>query len=243
MAGTMDRSFRVLDLFAGSCSLRSALVDLPVEVFAVDLKPFPGIDLQVDVEYFMLEDLPWVPDLVWASPPCTSYSIAGIRHHRDGYKARSAFAVKSDRLVDRVLAVVKDLGSDYVIENPRAMLRKLPAMQDLNRRTVTYCSYGDRRMKPTDLWSNMWSGLDGRIPWVPRPMCTNGNPACSHDRQSRSYAKRKALGQTKGGTQGMSNAFDRSKVPPALIRECVAASARRGGFVDLFEVVRQAVIV
>ena len=27
-------------------------------------------------------------------------------------------------------------------------------MKDLKRYTVTYCQYGDKRMKPTDIWTN-----------------------------------------------------------------------------------------
>lgn len=229
----MDRKFRILDLFAGSRSVARALEGLPVEVFSVEKMPFPGIDLQVDIEFFQPADLPWVPDLIWASPPCTSYSIAGIKWHRRGPEPVSEFAHKSDRLLLRTIAVCMELGADYIIENPRGMLRKCAFMQDLPRRTVTYCSYGDRRMKPTDLWSNMFSGHDGKVPWITRPACVNNNPTCSHDRQSRYFAKRKALGQTRSGTQGMSGAYDRSKVPHDLIREAVAASAARCGFADL----------
>lgn len=226
------RRLRVLDLFAGSRSLARAVADLPVDVYSVDLKPFPGIDLQVDAEYFDPADLPWTPDLLWASPPCTSYSIAGIRYHRDNYVARSPCAIKSDRLVTRVISLALQLDCDFVIENPRGVLRKMPFIQDLPRRTVTYCSYGDRRMKPTDLWSNMFSGHDRRHAWHPRPACINANPACDHERQSRYYWKRKQLGQTKLGTQGMSNAFERSTVPAPLLVEVVAACAIRCG-VDL----------
>jgi hypothetical protein len=54
------------------------------------------------------------------------------------------------------------------MENPRGMLRKLEVVKDLPRYTVTYCQYGDTRMKPTDLW--------GVVPkWSPRPTCKNGD--------------------------------------------------------------------
>jgi hypothetical protein len=32
------------------------------------------------------------------------------------------------------------------------MMRKLPFMDAFERRTVTYCTLGESRMKPTDLW-------------------------------------------------------------------------------------------
>lgn len=225
-AGTVHY-FNILDLFAGSRSLYHATSDLPVRVFSVELQDLPGIDLRMDIRDLTPEMVPFRPDLVWASPPCTSYSIAGIKWHRRGIEPISDLARVSDSLVARVISLCLHWGCDYVIENPRGMLRKIPFMQDLPRRTVTYCSYGDRRMKPTDLWSNMFSGHDGRAPWIPREACTNGNPACHHDRQSRYYHIRKALGQNKLGTQGMAGAYDRSKVPADLLREVVAASARR----------------
>ena len=40
-------------------------------------------------------------------------------------------------------------------------------MQDLPRKTVTYCKYGDMRMKPTDIWTN-------DITWIPRKECKKG---------------------------------------------------------------------
>lgn len=228
----MKRPFRVLDLFAGSRSVARALASHNVETFSVDIKAFDGIDLRCDLEFLHLGDLPWTPNLVWASLPCTSYSIAGIKWHRRGIEPVSEFARKSDRLLARLLAIVFELDVDYVIENPRGMLRKMPQMQDLPRRTVTYCTYGDRRMKPTDLWSNMFSGHDGKEPWITRPPCVPESLFCNHDRQSRSYAKRKSLGLSRLGTQGMSGAYDRSKVPAELICEAVEASAKRIG-VDL----------
>lgn len=231
-AGTLHY-FNILDLFAGSRSVYHATADLPVRVFSVELQDLPGIDLRMDIRGLTPDLVPFRPDLVWASPPCTSYSIAGIKWHRRGCEPVSDLARVSDDLLVHVIGLCLGWGCDYVIENPRGMLRKMPFMQDLPRRTVTYCSYGDRRMKPTDLWSNMWSGHDGRAPWIARPACTNGNPSCHHDRQSRYYHVRKALGQNKLGTQGMSGAYDRSKVPSALIREAVAASAIRSGLVGL----------
>ena len=40
----------------------------------------------------------------------------------------------------------------FYMENPRGKMRR--KVKGINRTTVTYCSYGDKRMKPTDIWSN-----------------------------------------------------------------------------------------
>lgn len=210
---------RVLELFAGSRSVGKVADQLGIEVFSVDIEDFDGIDLVKDIEFLRLEDLPWVPDLVIAGVPCTSYSICGIRYHRSHLKPISDFAVKSDRLIKAVLQLVEDLDCIYFIENPRGLLRKMEFMQFSERRTIWYCQYGDNRAKPTDLFSNDFYGMFNLKGWKPRNECHNGNSHCHHDKQSRSYQRRKLLGQTQGGTSGMNSKYDRSVYPVELCRD------------------------
>ena len=207
---------KVLELFAGSRSIGKVADDLGVEVFSIDIEAFDGIDLVADIEFLTVENLPWVPDLVIAGVPCTSYSICGIRHHRKNLKPTSEFAVKSDRLVKAVLQLVADLGCPYFIENPRGLLRKMDFMQFSERRTIWYCQYGDHRAKPTDLFSNDFYGMFNLNGWQPRNECHNGNNFCHHDKQPRSYKRRKELGLEKCGTSGMSGSFERSMYPREL---------------------------
>ena len=48
-----------------------------------------------------------------------------------------------------------------VIENPRALLKEMPLMQEMERTlglfrtTVDYCAFGRDDQKPTDLWTNV----------------------------------------------------------------------------------------
>ena len=59
------------------------------------------------------------PDVIWASPDCTTYSIAGIRHHRmknadtGELDPTSPIAEKSDRVVRNVLKLIEELGPKY----------------------------------------------------------------------------------------------------------------------------------
>lgn len=151
------------------------------------------------------------PDVIWASPPCTSYSIAGISHHRKKNEDTgilepvSNFAKLSDDLVKHTLDLIKELKPKYwFIENPRGALRKMPFMQDLPRYTVSYCKYeldkpiNERRMKPTDIWTNHPSPNF-------KPMCKNGDPC--HARAPRG---------SKTGTQGLKGAVERSVIPQDL---------------------------
>lgn len=216
----------ILELFAGSRSIGKVAESRGHRVFSVDLCPFEGISLVRSVLEVELHHVPFVPDLVWASPPCTTYSLLAIGHHRPAGKPMSAAAVVADRLVMHTRRLIQESGALYVMENPRATLRKQPFMRDLDRRTVWYCRYGDTSSKPTDLWSNFFRSLECPEGWEPRPQCHNNNPHCHHDRQPRSYLKRKDLGLTTKGTTGKSNAYERSKLPPALCLEVIRAAER-----------------
>ena len=209
------QAFNVLELFAGSRSIGKAAEKLGFNVCSVDLKPFDGIDIVCDIEDLRVSDLPFIPDVIWASPPCTTFSIAAISHHRNNTIAISDFAKKSDRLVKKTLQIIRETNAMYYIENPVGMLRKMPYMKNIPRTTVTYCSYGDNRMKPTDIWSNNIRSLLNEKGWNPRPKCHNGNVFCHHEAAPRG---------SKTGTQGLRNDFERSKIPVELCTEILLSA-------------------
>ena len=144
-------------------------------------------------------------DFVWASPPCTAFSVASISTHwtggRQAYIPKTRFAYESIKLVWHTLLLINLVtepdNGHYVMENPRGVLRKLAPVQALDRSTVWYCQYGDKRAKPTDLWHNLpttWQALT----------CKNGNP--DHEAAPRG---------AKTGTQGLAK-HERSMVPYQL---------------------------
>ena len=206
----MKKTIKVLELFAGSRSIGKVADELEYEVFSVDINNFEGIDLVKDIEFLTKEDIPFIPDVIWASPPCTTYSIAAIGHHRDMGKPKTDFASKSDRLVLNTLRLIKEYDCKYFIENPRGYLRKMHFMLGVPKTTVWYCTYGDVRAKPTDIWSNHIYSLFNENGWKPRPMCFNGNTNCQHQPAPRG---------SRTGTQGMKNNYERSKVPYELCKE------------------------
>lgn len=199
---------KILELFAGSRSVGKEAEKMGFEVFSVDKENFNGIDLVIDIENLEPHMIPFVPDIVWGSPLCTTYSIAAISHHRNGTKPKTEIAEKSDRLVKKTLDLIGYYECIYFIENPVGMLRKMPFMRGLPRATITYCQYGDTRMKPTDIWSNHIYSTWNPYGWIPRPMCKNGM-GC-HDSAPRG---------SQTGTQGLKNNYERSKIPSELCRE------------------------
>jgi len=199
---------KLLELFAGTRSIGKIFEQRGHETLSVENdRRHENIDMYEDVLTLTPEKILSVfgrPDVIWASPPCTSYSIAGISHHRQrdesgNLSPKSELAKVSDRLILHTLELIRELNPVYwFIENPRGGLRKMNFMQGLPRFTVSYCQYGDSRMKPTDIWTNHPNPKF-------KPICHNGD-SC-HEPAPRG---------SKTGTQGLKNAMARSVIPSGL---------------------------
>ena len=72
---------KVLELFAGSRSIGKQAESLGMEVFSSDINDFEGINYVVNILEFDYSKVPFIPDVIWASPPCTGFSVAAIGHH------------------------------------------------------------------------------------------------------------------------------------------------------------------
>jgi hypothetical protein len=193
-----------LELFAGSRSFSKVAEELGHRVYTTDNQDFENIDQVCDIFDFDVNKLPYAPDMVWTSPPCTSFSVASIGHHwNKDNTPKTEKAELGVAIVKKTIEIIEQLEPKYwFIENPRGKLRKLDFMQDFQRKTVTYCSYGDMRMKPTDIWTN--------FDFATRPMCFNGNKDCHHEPAPRG---------SKTGTQGLKGDYLRSQIPPALFED------------------------
>lgn len=204
---------KVLELFCGTKSISNAFKAAGFEVYTVDWNKDFEPDLAVDVGTLNCEDIIKLcngkPDIIWASPDCTSYSVAAISRHRtkepDGnLKAKSEYAMFCDKVNMHIINLIKELNPKYYfIENPRGGLRKMRFMQGLPRYTVTYCQYGDSRMKPTDIWTNHPKPQF-------KPMCKNGDPC--HEKAPRG---------SRTGTQGLKNAMEKARIPELLCKHIV----------------------
>lgn len=198
----------LLELFAGSRSVGKVAETLGYNVFSVDWTPYDGINLTIDIEELTKEDIPFIPDVIWASPDCATYSIAACYKHRKNTEPQTDYAIKCDRVNIHFIQLIKEWliinpNMVFFIENPRGLLRKMPFMQEFKRHTVWYCQYGDTRAKPTDIWTNSQE-------WIPRPPCKNGNKECHHESAPRG---------SRTGTQGLKGSYERSRIPHQLIEE------------------------
>jgi len=213
---------KILELFSGSRSIGKVAETKNHHVFSVDNVDYPNTDWVGDIldwDYRLNEmqtgdlDELYIPDMIWASCPCTDFSVACI-----GKKWVSGHEFKPRdpnllgiELLNKTIEIIqfyleKNPDLIWFIENPRGKMRKSPMWKTIEhqRHTVTYCSYGDSRMKPTDIWTNAYN-------WTPKTMCKNGDSChVSAPRGSRT------------GTQGLKGNHERSKIPQELCEEIVS---------------------
>lgn len=201
-----------IELFCGTKSFSKVAKRYGLGTFTVDVEPNFTPDLVADVWKLKASDLPARPFILWASPPCQVFSVLAIHKYwnKDG-TPKHPRVFEAQKLVRRTLALIRAVAPQWwFIENPRGKLRAMPFMQGFARHTVTYCQYGDRRQKPTDIWTNAhW--------WAPRPMCSPGAPC--HDAAP--------SGTKTGGTMALRSPMERSRIPPELFEEILDQALRR----------------
>ena len=193
---------RLLELFSGTESISNVFRSHGCDCFTVDNKFNPS--WCGDILQFSTKEK---YDVVWASPPCTCFSVASIGSSWcESYHPKRVATALGMAYVLKTLEIIKKINPKYwFIENPRGVLRKMAFMDGLPRYTVTYCQYGDTRMKPTDIWTNCEN-------WKPRPMCKNGDKC--HEPAPRG---------SRTGTQGLKGNMERSRIPNELCEEIYQA--------------------
>ena len=196
---------KLLELFAGSRSVGKVAEQMGFEVYSSDINSFKDINYVSDILQFDTDKVPFIPDVIWASPPCTFFSVASIgKHWNIDNTPKTDNAVLGVKIVQKTIDIIKHYQQlnpylVYFVENPRGKLRKLPVSDFFDKRhTVTYCQYGDTRMKPTDIWTNCEE-------WYPRKMCKNGDTC--HQSAPRG---------SRTGTQGIKGDYNRSMIPKQL---------------------------
>ena len=197
---------KIIEFFSGTESFSKVAREKGHQAFTIELDRSFNPDLCIDILNLDISMIPEEfrnPDIIWASPPCTTFSVASIRHYWVDGKPKNDKTLKGIEIVKKTLEIIKQLNPKFfIIENPRGMLRKQDFMQELERDTVTYCQYGAKVQKPTDLWNNLKHTF--------KPMCKPGAPC--HEPASRG---------ARNGVQGINNSFSdlgsRGKVKRAIV--------------------------
>lgn len=212
-----------IELFSGSKSFSNVRKEFGDKIFTVDYIDKFDNDLTIDILKLQNQDLPKNNDVLWASPPCTTFSVASLGSHWTGGKG--AYIPKTKeceiglQILEKTIKIISERKPKYwYIENPRGVMRKVIDKffkkygLDYVEHTIWYCKYGDNRAKPTNIWTN-------NLNWTPRKTCKNFkydkqgniiNKHCHHE-----SARRGA----KTGTQGLKGDYQRSMIPRELFLE------------------------
>ena len=158
---------KLLELFKGTGSIGKVAKKYGYKVVSLDNEDKYKPDILTDIlkwDYKAYSNhYNYVPDYIWASPPCNTFSpLVYHLKERDPETARpkSERARLGTKILYKTLEIInyfkrKNPKLLYCIENPHGMMRKDPRMKKLPYMTTTlYCYYGDKRQKRTDFWSN-----------------------------------------------------------------------------------------
>lgn len=152
---------RVAELYAGSCTLSSiAETKMGMKVLSTDNHQYGNVQLVGDIltDKVLRAIVRFKPDVIWASSPCTGFSIASVSTHwrkKDGlFIPKTSEAAIGMALALRVFEIVRAVRKAhgytpvFFMENPQGMLRHMPFMDQAPiRHTVHYCGYLDTRIK------------------------------------------------------------------------------------------------
>ena len=171
----------------------------------------------IDGLEFILDNFSRPYDFIWFSPDCSIFSMANQHSNHFDPVTREPLTERAKREVEGIKYVISKIQErkprfGWIMENPRALMRKMDFVKGLDRATVTYCQYGFHRMKPTDLF--------GQIPRLFHPKaCENGDPChIPAPRGSRT------------GTQGLSKT-EAGIIPFELSKAIMRAAIRSGTYV------------
>jgi len=161
----------VLELFSGTGSWGKVFRKKGMKVTSVDILEKFQPDIVADVLDLDYKSLP-VPDLITASPPCNSFSrLAVTAKTRDWWTLQplKPQAELGEKLAYKTLEIIKYFLKKnpnllFVIENPKAMLRRMPVYNKLPLESTKYCLYKFRYRKPTDFFHNFPKGLGLKDP-------------------------------------------------------------------------------
>jgi site-specific DNA-cytosine methylase len=142
----------LLELFCGTKSVGCAALKCGYkDIVSVDIEATCAPTICIDIMNFDYKRYKVGSfRFIWASPPCTEFSFAKSRGVRK--------IAQASRFVKRLLEIIAYLKPIYFcVENPLGHLRLQPFMQRYRkfRQTVSYCRYGYKYRKNTDLWTNV----------------------------------------------------------------------------------------
>jgi len=190
---------KVLELFSGTGSVSKICKELGWEVYSIDIDDkFYPVDKKINILEWDYKSLDFKPDIIWASPPCNSFSSMLFCSHT---KEQQIDRIEKEGLplMDKTLEIIDYFKPKYYfIENPKSGHMK-EFIQGIPFIDVSYCMYGFQYRKHTRIWTNL-EGFDAKV--------------CNHKKHAFS------ISTTRGSNKKNINRLgQRYSIPPDLIRD------------------------
>jgi len=210
---------RVLELFCGTKSVGKVCEANGFEVVSLDFQKKFNPTICEDITTWEYSQYP--PnhfDMIWASPDCSTFSIASSGKYRlkehpygrpDASEEIKEACEKANLMIKKTLEIIDYFQPKYwFIENPRGILQYYPPLQKWvddrgMKHLVYYGNWGWEHPKPTNIWSNVPLWNEKKPDMSPDHEWTN-----IHGQVRRTY---------KSYSHG--SAKTRSAMPPLLICE------------------------
>jgi len=213
---------RLLELFSGTHSVGKIAKEMGYEVISLDLK---GADINKDILEWNFKEFPTgYFDLIWASPPCRTFS--SIKNTHIGRKNKYGNIITKQDIEKEIITIgmpplMRTLDiiiyfkpKNYIIENPQTGCMK--KYLDLPYYDIDYCKYANwGYRKRTRLWTNI-KGFNPKKCKQDCSSCVNGKHLINFGMTTKK--------RIDGVKSKYTNINDRYRVPPILIEELLKLS-------------------
>jgi len=209
---------RILELFCGTKSVGKVFETAGYEVISLDYNnKFDATHTEDILTWNYQQYPPGYFDVIWASPDCTTWSLATGGKYRTKASIYGLNNQHQDRatignnMILKVIEILKYFQPEsWFIENPRGLLKYFPPLEEFieeynaNMNLVYYGNYNNWGCsKPTNIWSNLPLWANEVTPVMPESSYMFHNYNGRVKRYYKSYSN--------------GNAEERSKIPPDLI--------------------------
>ena len=202
----------LLELFCGTKSVGKVFEEKGFKVISLDNRKKTNPTFCADIlDWDGYKNIEMPIDFIWASPPCTTFSIASGGKHRtiknmEGFTEDAKIGIK---ILQKTLEIIKYFEDKnpklkWAFENPRGLMRHTTEVKDIFRSTCCYCQYDHCYKKPTDIFSNFPLELK---------MCREkrSEKTCHHRRGNKGIHSAKLNDKFKIPAQLIESIFEQSK--------------------------------
>ena len=105
---TNRSNMKTIELFSGTKSFSKVANELGHETFTTDNNDGLSPDLFADIRELRASQFPYQPDILWASPPCTAFSVAAIgKNWEIGGIPKTLNAILGQELVKKTIQLIE----------------------------------------------------------------------------------------------------------------------------------------